>query len=68
MEYIFIGMVAGSLVISSHTSREACEGRTVLAREKGVSGKCIGMPAGSTVLSAPSGSFIPAGPTSQPAR
>lgn len=41
MKWIFIGMLLNSIVTSDHDSREACEGRAVLLREKGVIGKCV---------------------------
>lgn len=42
MNWIFIGLLAGSLVTSGHDTREACEGRAVIAKEKGVErGKCV---------------------------
>lgn len=34
-------MLLGSIVTSSHDTREACEGRAVLLKEKGVVGKCV---------------------------
>lgn len=40
MSWIFIGLLLGSSVTSQHDSREACEGRAVILREKGVAGKC----------------------------
>lgn len=42
MNWIFIGLLAGSLVTSQHDTREACEGRAVVAREAKVErGKCV---------------------------
>lgn len=41
MKYIFIGMLLGSTVNSSHDTREACEGRKVVLSEKGVIGQCV---------------------------
>lgn len=43
MTWIFTGLLLGSIVTSSHDSREACEGRAVLLKEKGVNGKCVEM-------------------------
>lgn len=40
MEWIFVGALLGSVVTSSHTSRELCEGRAVLLKERGVVGEC----------------------------
>ena len=40
MDWVFMGMLLGSLVTSAHPSREACEGRAVMLKEKGVVGKC----------------------------
>lgn len=36
MMYILVGILLGSMVTSSHDSREACEGRKTLLAEKGV--------------------------------
>jgi hypothetical protein len=41
MTWLFAGMLLGSIVTSSHETREACEGRAVLLREKGVIGQCV---------------------------
>ena len=42
MNWIFIGILAGSLVTSGHDTREACEGRAVIMREQKVErGKCV---------------------------
>ncbi len=39
--YIFIGMLLGSIVTSTHDNREACEGRKVVLIERGVTdGRC----------------------------
>lgn len=40
MKYILIGLLLGSTVTSQHDTREACEGRAVLLREKGASVSC----------------------------
>lgn len=40
MSWIFIGTLLGALVTSTHDNREACEGKAVVLREKGVSGSC----------------------------
>ena len=44
MDWIFIGVLFGSIVTSTHSTREACEGRAVILKEKGVVGKCQGSP------------------------
>lgn len=36
--FVLTGILLGSLVVSTHESREACEGRRVLLIEKGVWG------------------------------
>ncbi len=41
MKYLLIGQLLGSLVTSEHDSREACEGRAVLLREKAAAVQCI---------------------------
>lgn len=42
--WILIGVVAGSLVVSSHDNKEACEGRAVTLREAKVAAKCVEAP------------------------
>lgn len=44
MNWILIGTLLGSLITSTHDTREACEGRTVTLKEKGVSAKCVEAP------------------------
>ena len=45
MNWIFVGLLAGSLVTSQHETREACEGHAVIAREAKVErGKCVELP------------------------
>lgn len=44
MNWILIGYLAGSLVTSTHETREACEGRAVILKEKSVSAKCVESP------------------------
>ena len=41
MKWLLIGQLLGSIVTSEHDSREACEGRAVLLREKGATARCI---------------------------
>jgi hypothetical protein len=43
MNWIMIGLIGGSIVTSGYDNREACEGRAVMLREKGVTAKCIEM-------------------------
>lgn len=45
MSWIMIAVVAGSIVVSGHETREACEGRAVVVREatKGAA-KCVEAP------------------------
>lgn len=50
MSWIYVGLLAGSLVTSTHDNKEACEGRGVTLKEKGVLGKCVEMTS-SNVLS-----------------
>lgn len=40
MNWILIGTLLGSIVTSQHDTREACEGRLVVLKEKGVAGEC----------------------------
>lgn len=44
MNWICIGMLAGSLVTSLHDNKEACEGRAATLREAKVLAKCVDMP------------------------
>lgn len=39
--WLFVGMLLGSMVTSSHDTKEACEGRRVVLAEKGVNGQCV---------------------------
>jgi hypothetical protein len=49
MTWIFVGILAGSLVTSTHDNKEACEGRAVTMKEKGViGGRCTETPSTST--------------------
>ena len=41
MKYLFVGMLLGSIVTSSHDSEEACKGREAILKEKGVIGQCV---------------------------
>ena len=41
MNWICIGMIAGSLITSIHDNREVCEGRAVILREAKATAKCI---------------------------
>jgi hypothetical protein len=41
MNWIFIGMIAGSLVISTHDTKEACLGRQAVLKEQKVDGQCV---------------------------
>jgi hypothetical protein len=44
MNWICIGLLAGSLITSLHDTREACEGRAVVLREAKALAKCTEMP------------------------
>lgn len=44
MNWICIGLLAGSLITSTHDTREACEGRAVILRESKAVAKCTEMP------------------------
>ena len=46
--WIVIGVIAGSLVVSEHKDREACEGRAVILREQKVTAKCVELGSGLT--------------------
>lgn len=46
MSWILVGTLLGSVITSSHDTREACEGRAVLLREKNAGAKCVEMPSG----------------------
>lgn len=44
MNWILIGIIGGSLIVSSHDSREACEGRAAILREQKAAVKCVDVP------------------------
>ncbi len=44
MNWICIGLLAGSLITSLHDNKEACEGRAVTLREAKASAQCVEMP------------------------
>ena len=44
MNWICVGMLAGSLITSLHDNKEACEGRAVTLRESKVTAMCVEMP------------------------
>lgn len=44
MNWICIGLIAGSLITSLHDNKEACEGRAVSLREAKATAKCVEMP------------------------
>lgn len=44
MNWICIGMIAGSLITSLHDTKEACEGRAYSLREAKAVAKCVEMP------------------------
>lgn len=44
MNWIAIGLVAGSLVTSLHDNKEACEGRVATLRDSKILAKCVEMP------------------------
>lgn len=43
-EWIYIGLVAGSIVTSVHPSKEACLGRKTMLEEQKIAGKCVEAP------------------------
>ena len=50
MNWICIGVLAGSLITSLHDNKEACEGRAVTLREAKAVAKCVEMPSSSSGL------------------
>ena len=44
MNWILIGILAGSLITSTHDTREQCEGRAVILREQKAVVKCVEAP------------------------
>lgn len=50
MKYILIGTLLSSFIHSEHETRELCEGRAVLLREKGASVKCVDSPVNSGIV------------------
>ena len=57
MTFIFYGWLLGSIVTSQHDTREQCEGRAVLLREKGVTGECVKV-GGNLITSGSGGNLI----------
>lgn len=51
MTWIMIGVIGGSLVVSGHDSKEACEGRAAVLREQKVPTKCTEAPGGMILYS-----------------
>lgn len=50
MEYVLIGVVAGSLVVSEHKDREACVGRQAMLKEQNISATCVPRPSNTSGL------------------
>lgn len=44
MSWLLVGTLAGSLIISGHADKEACEGRAVTLREQKAVVKCTEAP------------------------
>lgn len=43
--WVFIALIAGSLVVSQHDTEEACQGRKAMAeRQKVTNAKCVELP------------------------
>ncbi len=58
MEWVYIGIVAGSLVTSLHPNKEACEGRKAILAEQKIAGKCVEAPSFTVGLPTYQGSII----------
>ncbi len=50
MTWVLVGLLGGSLLTSEHQTREACEGRAVILREKGAQAKCVELGSSSSNL------------------
>lgn len=48
MSWLYIGMLLGSVVTSTHDTKEACLGREAVLKEKGVIGQCVNQNIGFT--------------------
>lgn len=48
MEWIMLGIVAGSLVVSQFATKEACLGRVATLREQKIEAKCVEAPRSSS--------------------
>lgn len=57
MTWVMIGVIGGSLVVSGHDSKEACEDRAAILREQKVVAKCTEAPGTGLALSG-SGQFF----------
>lgn len=44
MSWILIGVVAGSIVVSGHDTKEACKGREAMLLEQKIPAKCVEAP------------------------
>lgn len=57
MTWVLIGVVAGSLVVSGHDTKEACMGREAMLREQKIPATCVRAPSFSSGLITISPSF-----------
>lgn len=57
MTWFLIGWILGTPISDHFDKREACEGRAVLLREKGFSGKCVELDQVSSAVSWGTGSI-----------
>lgn len=44
MSWIYIGIIAGSIITSGHDTKEACLGRKAMLEEQHAVGKCVEAP------------------------
>jgi hypothetical protein len=44
MNWILIGIVAGSLIVSGHETEEACKGREAMLSKQKIAAKCVQAP------------------------
>ena len=58
MKYVMIAILMNSLIASLHDSKEACEGRAAMVREKVGNAKCVEAPGVSGFASSYPGSLL----------
>jgi len=58
MDWIFLGIIAGSIITSAHPSEEACLGRKAVMEKQHIAGICVKAPSNSVGLTSSSSNVI----------